>query len=194
MVGIAAHEHEQILDPVGHLEAEDAFVELSDRLHVRHHEGDVAELEWGDSTDRLVRREIIPLGEELDGGALYVLECEQLLNDRDSVAAYSAINDFLGEPTADLAEIQIRRDLERQLRAARLLAPLELQHELAELGGEQGAVRLACRDDEAGNLSEMINQLIEIRRLERGVRYAPHFDHCVSSMLDEADVRRLSRA
>ena len=39
VIGIAAHEHEDVLDPVGHAKAEDALVEIRDRLHVGHDEG-----------------------------------------------------------------------------------------------------------------------------------------------------------
>ena len=49
VVGSAAHEDEELLYPIGHPEAEDAFVERSGSDRVVDDEGDVTELEGGDA-------------------------------------------------------------------------------------------------------------------------------------------------
>ena len=51
-------------------------------------------------------------------------------------------------PLADVVEFGVRRDLEREPGATRHLALLELDHEVAELGGEEGAAVLALRQDQ----------------------------------------------
>ena len=78
MVGVAAHEHEKIVDPVGHLKAEHLLVEFSGLLRVVDHPGDVAEFQRADAIVLQVLAEIAPFLEQRDGGALVVLEGEDL--------------------------------------------------------------------------------------------------------------------
>src|SRR5262249_2060687 len=142
-----------------------------------HHERDMAELERGNAADRLVGREIAPLGQKLDRGALDVIEGEELRHTRDIVAANLALDASRGEEARDLGEAGARRELERQLGAARVLALPELKHERANFARQQRAVLLARRQHEPGDLGEVLDLLIEVRRLEGRVRYAPNLDH-----------------
>src|SRR5262245_39913574 len=124
-----------------------------------------------------------PFGEQLDGGALDVLEGEELRHARDVVAADFALDALGGEPAGDLAKVRARRQLERQLGAARVLAPPELQYQRADLARQQRAVLLARRHHQARDLGEVLDLLIEVRRLEGRVRYAPNVDHGLSRKL-----------
>ena len=188
VVGIAAHEHEDVLDPVGHAEAEDALVEIRDRLHVRHHEGDVAELERRDAADRLVRRQELPVRDQLDGGALDVLEGERASTCPECRRCGSSLlMPCDGQPLGDLAEVRVRaRPGTRAWRSA----PLALDGcstSCPTLHDEQRAILLARRDDEAGDLGVVLDLRLEIRRLEGRVRDAPDFDHrCILSRRSSA--------
>src|SRR5262245_5439024 len=92
VIGVAAHEHEDVLDPVRDAEAEDALIEIRDRVDVRHHEGDVAELERRDAGHGLAGREIAPFREQLDLRALDVLEGEKPGHAWNIVAALFALD------------------------------------------------------------------------------------------------------
>ena len=70
----------------------------------------------------------------------------------------------------DLAEVGVRRDLERQLGAARSLALHELQHELPDPAGQQRAILLARGDHEPGHLGVVLDLRLEIGRFEGRVR------------------------
>src|SRR5262249_2221854 len=137
----------------------------------------MAELERGNAADRLVRREIAPLGQELDRGALDVLEGEELRHARDIVAANLALDALRREEARDLDKVGARRKLERELGAARVLALLELKDQRPDLARQERAVVLARRHHEPGDLGEVLDLLIEVRRLECRVRYAPNLDH-----------------
>ena len=89
MVGVAAHEHEEIVDPVRHLEAQHARVELRDRLGIVDVERDVAELEHADAGDVLAAADRLPLLEQLDRGALGILERQHLAEAGRDVALAS---------------------------------------------------------------------------------------------------------
>ena len=87
MIGAAAHEGKPVADPVGNPEAEHLLVEAGDALHIRRDEGDVAEFHRPYSSDLMVVAEVVPAGEELDLGALVVLEDERLRNARCGIVA-----------------------------------------------------------------------------------------------------------
>ena len=78
VVGVAAHEYEKVADPIGDAEPQHLFVELGERLRLRRDEGDMPELERPGADDLLVIADGAPLAEQLDGGALGVLERQHL--------------------------------------------------------------------------------------------------------------------
>ena len=79
----------------------------------------------------------------------------------------------------DVVELGLGRDLKRQSRAARVVALLELDHEITELGGEEGAAVLPLRQHQSGDLGEIVDLPIEVGRLERGVADPLDVDHGV---------------
>src|SRR5262245_63222872 len=83
MVGIAAHEAEEIADPVGDAKAQLALVECHGALDVGRVEGDMSELERPDTGDLRVLGEIAPFLEQLDRRALVVLERQHLAHAGD---------------------------------------------------------------------------------------------------------------
>ena len=96
----------------------------------------MAELERADAGDRLVPGDRRLLGEHLDLGALRILEHDRLGNAGRGVVALVALDALGFETLADVGELGVRIDLERQLGAARLIALLHLHHEVADLGGQ----------------------------------------------------------
>src|SRR6202035_3456760 len=85
VIGIAAHEDEEIPDPVRYPEAEHFLVERDGGIHVLHHEGDMAELERPDAGYLLVLAEVAPVLEELDGGALAIRKRQDLAEPGDLI-------------------------------------------------------------------------------------------------------------
>src|SRR5690242_6378913 len=63
MVGVAAHEHEEVADPVGNAEAEDVAVELGHRPGIMGDEGDMSELQHAGPDDLLTVADIGPFVE-----------------------------------------------------------------------------------------------------------------------------------
>src|SRR5437870_1574059 len=77
-VGLAAHEAEEVADPVGHAEPEHFSIERYRPLDVRGEEGDMPELERADTGDLRVLGQVAPVLEQIDGGSLVVLERQHL--------------------------------------------------------------------------------------------------------------------
>src|SRR6266566_8270079 len=111
MIGIAAHEAEEIADPVRDAKAENLLVEADGALNVGRVESDMAELERADAGDLLVLAEIAPLLEQLDGGSLDVGERQHLPDAGNGVVAQLAAYPVLGKLAPQFAEIRIGRDL-----------------------------------------------------------------------------------
>ena len=178
MVGTAAHEGEPILDPVRQPEAEHAAIVFDEFLGLRDAERQMAELERADAGDRLVLGDRGLFGEHVDLGPLRVLERHRLRNARRGVVAGFATHSFGFETLADVAELGVRIDLEGELGAARLIALIELHHEIADLGRQMGPAVLPRRDRKPHDLGEIIDLPLEIGRLEGGVAEPFSLDHC----------------
>ena len=177
MIGVAAHEAEEIADPVGDAEAQHLLVERHGSLDVRREEGDVPELERSDAGDLLVLAEIAPFLEQLDRGALVVLERQHLADPRNGVVAQLAAHAVLGKLARQIAEIGPGRNLERQLDAVRAVGFVELDRQLPDLAGEEGAILLALGHDQAHELLVVGDGLFQVRRLEGGVSNSSRLDH-----------------
>src|SRR5271166_793395 len=78
MIGIAAHEAEEIADPVGDAKTEHLLVEADSALDVGGEECHVSKLERDDAGELLVLAEIAPILEQFDGRSLVVLERQHL--------------------------------------------------------------------------------------------------------------------
>ena len=173
----AAQEREEVLDPVGHAEAEHLRIELGDLLGVVDDEGDVAELERADADHLVMLAEIAPLREQLDGRALRVLELQHLADARDRVVAQFVGNALVVQLPAHRGEVGIRRHFERQAGALRVRALVEPDDELTDLGREKGAARLALGEHQSVHLRVVVDGPIEIGGLERGVADSSCLDH-----------------
>src|SRR6516165_9283509 len=177
MIGIAAHEAEEIADPVGDAKAEHLLVEADGTLDVGREKGDMPELQRTDAGDLLVLAEIAPVLEQLDGRALVVLERQHLAYSRDGIVAQLAAHSVPGKLARHLAEIGIGRDLERQLDAVRAVRLVQRNHELADLAGEERPVLFALGHDQAHEPVIVCNRLVQIRRLESGMSDPSCSDH-----------------
>ena len=179
MIGIAAHEAEEIADPVGHAEAQHLFVERHGSLNVRREEGDVPELERSDAGDLLVLAEIAPFLEQLDRGALVVLERQHLADPRNGVVAQLAADAILGKLPRQIAEIGPGCNLERQFDAVRPVGFVELDRQRTDLAGEKGAILFALGHDQTHELLVVGDGLFQVRRLKGGVSDSFRLDHGV---------------
>src|SRR5215467_3200275 len=182
MIRIAAHEAEEIADPVGDAKAEHPLVERHGALDVGRVEGDMSELERPDTGDLRVLGEVAPFLEQLDRRSLVVLEGQHLAHAGNGIVAQLAAHAVLGQLPRQLAEIGIGRDFERQFDAVCSIRLVELDHQLPDLGGEKGALLLAFGHDQPHELPVIRDGLFQVRRLEGGVADAPRFDHDVISI------------
>ena len=82
------------------------------------------------------------------------------------------------EALADVGELGVGIDLEGKLGAARLIALVELHHEVADLGRQMHAAVLPRRDREPDDLGEIIDLPLKVGRLEGGVAESLSLDHC----------------
>src|SRR6516164_5125163 len=182
MIRIAAHEAEEIADPVGDAKAEHPLVERHGALDVGRVEGDVSELERPDAGDMRVLGEVVPFLEQLDRRSLVVLERQHLAHAGNGIVAQLAAHAVLGQLPRQLAEVGIGRDFERQFDAVRSIRLVELDHQLPDLGGEKGALLLAFGHDQPHELPVIRDGLFQVRRLEGGVADASRLDHGVISI------------
>src|SRR6266849_376281 len=112
MIGIAAHEAEEIADPVRDAKAENFLIEANGAPDVGSEEGDMPELERADAGDLLVLAEIAPIPEQLDDRSLVVGKRQHLPDARNGIVAQLAAHPILGELARQFAEIGIGRDFE----------------------------------------------------------------------------------
>jgi hypothetical protein len=75
------------------------------------------------------------------------------------------------------AEVGVGRHFERQHHAALGVALVELNGELPDLAGEEGAVLFAFGQHQAQHLRVIIDHLLQVGRLECGVSDAPGLYH-----------------
>ena len=177
VVRAAAHEGEPVLDPVRQPEAQHAAVVFDEVLGLVDAERQMAELERADAGDRLVLGDRRLLGEHVDLGALRIVERHRLGDAGRGVVARLAAHALGFEALADVAELGVRIDLERQLGAARLIALVELHHEVADLGRQMRPAVLPRRDRKPHDLREIVDLPLEVGRLERGVAHSFDLDH-----------------
>ena len=178
MVRAAAHEGKPVLDPVRQPEAEHAAVVFDELLRLVDAERQMAELERADAGDRLVLCDRRLLGEHVDPGAFRIVERHRLGNARGRIVARLAAHALGFETLADVAELGVRIDLERQLGAARLIALLELHHEVADLGRQMRPAVLPRGNRKAHDLREIVDLPLEVGGLECGVAESFDLNHC----------------
>ena len=177
VVGVAAQEDEEILDPVGHPEAQHAAIEIRHRLGILHHIGDVPELERAGAETLMVGAQIFPFLEQLDGGALGVVEGQHLADARNRVAAQLAFDAVGRQFLGHVGDVRLGRDLERDPAQA-LVAPfLQSQRQEAGLARQIGAVLVPAAEHQPVDLGVIGERLVEIRRLERGMPDPSRRDH-----------------
>src|SRR5262249_11073854 len=88
-----------------------------------------------------------------------------------------------GKRAGKRVEIRVRRHLERQPGAARLVGPVEPDDQLADLGGQEGPAVLAFGQHQAVDLRVVVDGLLQVRRLERRVPDPSRLDHGLSPRL-----------
>src|SRR5436190_6446993 len=107
MIGITAHETEEIPDPVRHAKAEHLLVESDGTLNIGREEGDMPELERADAGNLLVLAEIAPLLEQLDRGALVIGKRQHLANSWNGIVAQLAAHAVLRKLARQFSEIAV---------------------------------------------------------------------------------------
>ena len=141
----------------------------------------MAELIDADAVVLQVLAEIVPFLEQRDAGALVVLEGQDLAKARDRIVAQFALDAVLLQLAGEVLEVGTGCDLERQHDAAFGIGLVELDGELADLGGEEGAILLALGEDEADDLGIVVDHTIEIGGFVDGVSDAARLDHGIFS-------------
>src|SRR5262245_12050910 len=114
MIRVAAHEAEEIADPVGDAEAEHVLVEGNVEPDGGSEKRPVPELERPDAGDLLVLAEVAPFLEQIDGRSLVVLERQHLTHAGNGIVAQLAAYAVLVKLAREFAEIGIGGDFERQ--------------------------------------------------------------------------------
>src|SRR6516165_11106746 len=119
MVGVTAHEAEEVPHPIGDAKTKHLLIEADSALNVGGEECDMAELERADAGNLLVLAEIAPILEQLDHGSLVILERKHLTNAGHGIVAQLAAHAVLGKPSRHLTEVGIGPDLECEPHAVR---------------------------------------------------------------------------
>src|SRR5262249_42943977 len=148
VIGVAAHEYEEIAAPVRHPEAEHLGVELDDLLHVEHAIGDVAKLEDVEHARRLVAPGEFVLGIEVDRRALGIIERDRLRAPGRYIFPALGLDAHPAELLDDVAEVAAGRDLERHPLEIVRLALHQLDRLEPLLAAEEHAVLAALDDGE----------------------------------------------
>src|SRR5262245_9612401 len=177
VVGIAAQEDEKILHPVRNPKTKHAFVEVRDRFWIGHEKRQVSELVGSDANDLMIVTEIVPLREQLDRRALGIMKRQHARRTRRTVAALLARNSLPRQLAAQVVEVGLRSDLERQLGAASFRAERKFDRELADLRCEKGLVLLAPDEREPVDLRVIVDLPLEIGCVETRVSDAADLDH-----------------
>src|SRR6516162_7859174 len=177
VIGIAAQEYEPVLDPVGDPETQYLRVEVRHDLHVGNREGDMAELERSYAVHLMMRAEIAPLLEQVDRRPFVVLESQHRSHAGHGIVAQLALDAIGRQRLRKLSKLRVGRDLERQPGARVSIGLVDLDHEQAGLGRQEGAVLLALGQDQAGNVRPIGDLLLDVGRLEGGVTDASWLDH-----------------
>jgi hypothetical protein len=103
---------------------------------------------------------------------------------RRRIVARAAAHTFRLDATADVVEVGLRRNLECQSGAARVLASFELNHQVAELGGKVGSSVVPLRHDQTGDFGEISDLALEVGRLEGDVAEALGLYHAALRIVD----------
>ena len=138
----------------------------------------MAELERADAGDRLVLCDQGLFGEHVDPGAFRVVERDRLGDSRGRIVPRLTAHALGFETPADVAELRVRIYLERQPGAARLIALLELNHEVADLGRQMGPAVLPHGNRKAYDLREIVDLPLEVGGLKCGVAESFDLNHC----------------
>ena len=146
----------------------------------------MAELDRPDAGNLLVLADRRLGGEHLAHRSLAVLERQHPGDAGTWIVARLAAQALGLDAAADVVELGVGRDLERQSRAARMVALLELDREIAQLGREEGAAVFPLRQCESGDLGEIVDLPVELGRLERRVADPLDVDHRALRSFDRA--------
>ena len=177
VVGTAAQEREEIAHPVGFAEAEHVAIELGHLLHVGDEEGDVAELVRHDPLGRVaLARERFAL-EHLDGGALRVLEGEQVGDRRLRVLLALGLQPVALDLALERGEVVLGRDLEAQPHAFRLRSLAQHHRVMIDRRGQIDRILVLAGDGEAENLGVVFGLLVQIGHFVDGVGDLLDADH-----------------
>src|SRR5262249_15267168 len=76
---------------------------------------------------------------------------------------------FRLDAAAQVVDVGVGRSLERDARTARLVSRLQLNREVAHLGREIRASVFPFREHQAGDVGEVVDLPLQVRRLERRV-------------------------
>ncbi len=177
MIRIAAHEHEEVGNPIRDPEAHHLAVKLGGLCRILDDPGDVAELERPDAVVLQMLAEIAPFLEQRDRRALVILKREHRPDARNRIVAQLAFDAVLFQVAGKRAEIGLRRHFERQRGAAFDVALVDLDGELADLGGEEGAVFFLLGEHQPHHLGVIVDKARQVGCLEGGVSDASWLDH-----------------
>src|SRR5262249_1647871 len=108
VIGIAAQEHEPVLDPVGDPETQSLRVEVRHDLHVVNREGDMAELERSYAVHLMMRAEIAPLLEQVDRRPVVVLESQHRSHAGHRIVAQLALDAIARHRLPQLPQLPLR--------------------------------------------------------------------------------------
>src|SRR5262249_44892636 len=105
MVRVAAQEYKEVLKPVGYTEAEDALIELRNRIRIRNKKRHMTEFQRSYADAVALSADIAPFGIELDDGSFGICKRKQLRNAERRLAALFTRDSFVEKLLADCGEI-----------------------------------------------------------------------------------------
>ena len=137
----------------------------------------MAELDRPDAGDLLVLADRRLSGEYLADRPLGILERQHTGYAGRWIVARLAAHALGLDAAPDVVELGVRRDLERQPRATRVITLFELHREITKLGRKKGAAVFPLGQCQTGNLSEIVDLPVDVRRLKCRMANPLDVDH-----------------
>jgi uncharacterized protein len=121
MIGVAPHEYEKIVQPIGHPESQNPFVELNHLFQVGAEHSDMPKLQRRNSSDGPIIYEKPPALEQVDASPVRICKREAFDRSRKGIGSNLTYNAKAVEVLNCLLEIGIRRHFKGEPRAIRPL-------------------------------------------------------------------------
>ena len=113
VIWTAAHEYEEVINPVGHSKLQHMLVERRNGFRIGRKESDMPKLQRSYAGYFLVAADMAAFGKKLDHRSIRIPKRQQRANAGGGVTALLALDPLVGKQPAHGREICARSDFER---------------------------------------------------------------------------------